>query len=181
MSQEKEVRESKYISYLLRHHPEKGNLTLDEHGYADVSKLIYAVCAKFPDFNEEELDAVVKHNDKQRYAYDENKKCIRARQGHSVTVDVELKPTLVQSYLYHGTAKKSLDAIFREGLKPMGRLYVHLSSDYGTAIRVGSRHGTPVVLLVDAMRMQKDGYEFYLSENGIWLTKTVPSQYLEVL
>ncbi len=106
---------------------------------------------------------------------------IRANQGHSLSVDVELREAEAPAALYHGTATRFLDNIMLEGLKPMGRLYVHLSEDYDAAVKVGSRHGKPAVLRVDAARMQEDGFQFYLSQNGVWLTKRVPRRYLCVV
>lgn len=178
---DREVRESKYISYLLRHHPEAGHLQMDSHGYVWTAKLIAAVEKKYSGFDQEELDDIVKNNDKHRFAYDESHLKIRASQGHSIPVDLELKPMVPPAVLFHGTGEKTLDTILKEGLKPMTREYVHLSWDRETALNVGGRHGKPVVLKVNAEKMQQDGYRFYLSANNVWLTDKVPPEYLEVL
>ena len=124
------------------------------------------------------LCEIVRTDEKMRYSFSEDKKRIRANQGHSIHVDVELtrcRPPM----LYHGTAEKYVDSIEEIGLIPKTRLYVHLSGDYDTAVKVGTRHGAPVVYLVDAPGMYLDGYEFYLSVNGVWLTKSVPKKYLK--
>ena len=170
---------SKLTALALRHQPEVLGLTLDEHGWADISELIRGICQRYPSFDRETLDLIVETDDKKRYSYDESENRIRANQGHSIEVDVELKESVPPAVLYHGTAEKSVASIEEEGLKPMSRLYVHLSSDPETALKVGSRHGKPLVFLVDAEKMRTDGYTFFLSENGVWLTKAVPKEYIK--
>lgn len=170
----------KLISLALRHKPEALGLSLGEHGWADVEELINGVRQKFKGFDRETLDLIVETNNKRRYSYDESGKRIRANQGHSIPVDVELKAMTPPDVLYHGTATRFAEAIQAEGLKPMSRLYVHLSADRETATTVGKRHGKPMVFLVDAKRMAESGHQFFLSENGVWLTKTVPPEYLTV-
>lgn len=169
-----------YISLLLRHKPWLAGLTIDEHGWADTKELIGAVKKKYP-MNMEILEDIVKTDQKQRYSLNEDHTKIRANQGHSIPVDVELEELDPPEFLYHGTARKSVPSIQAEGLKHMKRLYVHLSSDYETAIKTGQRHGVPVVFLVHASEMRKDGYAFYLSKNHVWLAENVPAQYLELL
>ena len=127
----------------------------------------------------EDLERIVRNDDKQRYSFNQDKTLIRANQGHSIPVDVELEKKNPPEILWHGTGKKYVESIDQEGLIPKTRLYVHLSSDYDTAIKVGKRHGEPVIYKVDTKRMTEDGYEFFLSVNGVWLTKRVPSLYLE--
>lgn len=172
---------SKFISLLLRHKPEVGNLTLDEHGWCDVSDLIVVVEKRNSGFSMNDLEEVVRTDEKQRYSFNENKTLIRANQGHSIPVDVELSETTPPDVLYHGTATKNVDSIQDIGLQHMSRLYVHLSSDYETAVKVGSRHGKPVVFTVDAKKMYEDGFKFYLSANGVWLIKEVPAHYLQIV
>lgn len=169
---------SRYISLLLRHKPEVGNLTLDKNGWCDVKKLITAVNKKYPSFDMDTLIEIVNTDEKGRYSFNEGKILIRANQGHSVHVDVELKKETPPNVLYHGTATRFLDQIFKEGLKAKSRLYVHLSKDIKTATKVGGRHGKPIVLVVNTKKMVEDGFEFYLSANGVWLTKEVPAGYL---
>ena len=113
-----------------------------------------------------------------RYSFNENKSKIRANQGHSINVDVELKPKEPPKILYHGTATRFSDSIKKQGLIPKGRLHVHLSRDVETAITVGKRHGKPIIFQVDCEAMLSDGYTFYLSENNVWLTDNVPCRYL---
>ncbi|MDX3798300.1 RNA 2'-phosphotransferase [Streptomyces sp. AK04-3B] len=170
------VKVSKYLSKHLRHQPERIGLTLDAAGWVEIDELISACAAHGFRFTRDELDHVVAANDKKRFAIDGTR--IRASQGHSVEVDLGLEPAVPPSYLYHGTVARSLDAIRAEGLRPMNRHDVHLSADRETATRVGARRGRPVVLSVDAGAMHQDGHVFHLSANGVWLTKSVPPQYL---
>lgn len=172
---------SRYIALLLRHHPEKAGLCLDEHGWVEVEALIQGVRRRYPEFNRAVLDEIVAHDSKQRYAYNQDKTCIRANQGHSIPVDVELKQALPPTILYHGTGEKYVESIQKVGLIPKSRLYVHLSTDIQTAIQVGKRHGQPVVYQIDTQQMVHDGFIFYISANHIWLTKAVPVQYLKII
>ncbi len=171
-------RESRYIALLLRHHPEKGGVSLDSHGWCKTSDLVKAVRGKFPGFSTTDLETIVETDEKGRYCFDQHHQRIRAQYGHSVPVDVELRKASPPDVLYHGTAQKTLAIIMQEGLKPMERLYVHLSADVETAKAVGGRHGKPVVLRVDTKRMIEDGIEFWIAENGVWLVKAVPAEYL---
>lgn len=169
---------SKYISLILRHQPEVIGITLDEHGWADVNQLIEGVNRTHP-LTMEILEEIVRTDEKQRYSFNEDHTKIRANQGHSIPVDVQLRECEPPEVLYHGTGEKYLSSIEAQGLIPKSRLYVHLSKDTETARNVGSRHGRPVILLVYAGQMKRDGYTFYLSENGVWLTREVPVRYLE--
>ena len=169
---------SKYISLILRHKPDTIGITLDEHGWANVDELIAGI-SKTQDFNMEMLEEIVRTDEKQRYSFNDDKTLIRANQGHSIPVDVELEIKEPPKYLYHGTGEKYREAIDSQGLIPKSRLYVHLSSDIETAIKVGSRHGKPVVYRVWAGIMQDAGFEFYKSVNGVWLTSKVPTQYIK--
>lgn len=181
MNDARMVKASKYLSKHLRHQPERLGLRLASGGWVSVDELL-AACARhnFP-LTREELEEVVARNDKQRFSFDETRRLIRANQGHSVEVNLELEPKEPPTLLYHGTGERSLELILMNGLRKMSRHHVHLSSDVETARRVGARHGRPVVLAVDAAAMQAAGFEFYVSANGVWLVETVPHEYLRVL
>ena len=169
---------SRYLSLILRHKPEVIGITLDEHGWANVEELIAGISKTQP-LDMELLDKIVQTDNKQRYSFNEDKTLIRANQGHSIPVDVELQRVPPPEILFHGTGEKYADSIDQIGLIPKSRLYVHLSGDEATAITVGSRHGKPVVYRVAAGEMEKAGFEFYRSVNGVWLTKVVPVRYLD--
>lgn len=169
---------SKYMSLILRHHPSVIGIQLDEHGWADVEELITGI-AKTRHMDMNLLEEIVAENEKQRYSFSEDKMLIRANQGHSVPVDVELEKQEPPEILFHGTAEKYVESIEKEGLIRKSRLYVHLSRDTDTARKVGSRHGKPVIYKVATKKMHDDGYDFFLSANGVWLTKAVPVSYLE--
>lgn len=173
---------SKFISMILRHKPQVIGITLDEHGWADVDELIEGIneTGEEVEFSKATLETIVKTDKKQRYSVSQDKTLIRANQGHSIPVDVELEKKEPPKILYHGTGVKSVKAIQEQGLLPMERLYVHLSTDVETATNVGKRHGTPVIFKVNTEQMQKDGYDFFQSVNGVWLTKEVPAKYLEL-
>lgn len=170
---------SKFISLILRHHPEAAYIELDEHGWADVDKLIAGIKRTGKQIDRELLEDIVRTDNKQRYSFNEDKTRIRANQGHSIPVDVGLEEQEPPEFLYHGTAARFYHSIQEQGLRPMGRLYVHLSKDVETAMNVGKRHGKPVVLKVHSGDMYHDGQKFYLSENGVWLTKDVAPKYFE--
>lgn len=169
---------SKFISMILRHKPEEIGITLDEHGWANVDELINGISKQYKGFGMSELEEIVRTDNKQRYSFNEDKTLIRANQGHSIQVDVELKEKEPPRVLYHGTGMKYVNSINKQGLKPKSRLYVHLSADERTATKVGERHGTPAIYIIDAEHMYEDGYKFYQSVNGVWLTKTVPIEYM---
>ena len=168
---------SKFISLILRHKPEVIGITLDEHGWANVDELLAGVNLTRP-LDMTGLEDIVRTDEKQRYSFNEDKTLIRANQGHSVPVDVELEAVTPPEILYHGTGEKYVESIEAQGLIPKTRLYVHLSGDYETAFQVGSRHGRPRIYQVHSGQMAEDGYVFYRSVNGVWLTKEVPSKYL---
>lgn len=169
---------SKFLSLILRHKPETIGITLDEHGWAEVEALIEGIQKNRP-FDMEMLEEIVRTDNKQRYSFNEDKTLIRANQGHSIPVDVELQEVTPPEFLWHGTGQKYAESIDCTGLVPKSRLYVHLSGDCGTAMKVGKRHGKPVLYRVHSGRMAEDGYVFYRSVNGVWLTKHVPVKYLE--
>lgn len=163
------------LAYLLRHSQNPLYISLDG-GWAQVS-----VITKELNISRAQLDEIVANDEKRRYMYDTHKQRIRACQGHSIPgVIVEMEQPEPPQYLYHGTATRFLDAIMKEGIKPMSRQWVHLSKDYETAVNVGTRHGTPVVLRVNAQQLAADGYQLYRSLNGVWQTKYVPAEYLEI-
>lgn len=169
---------SKYLSLILRHKPEAAGITLDGHGWADVEELIAGI-RKTRKFDREMLEEIVRTDNKQRYSFNEDRTKIRANQGHSISVDVELSVTRPPQTLWHGTGEKYVASIDQNGLLPKGRLYVHLSADRETAVKVGSRHGRPVIYQVDSAQMAADGLLFYRSVNGVWLTEKVPVRYLK--
>ena len=171
---------SKFISLILRHKPSEIVIELDEHGWANVTELIEGINKRQP-FNMAQLEEIVSTDNKQRYSFNEDKTLIRANQGHSIPVDVELKEVTPPDVLYHGTGEKFVTSINELGLIPKSRLYVHLSKDIQTATSVGGRHGNPVIYSVNCKQMVADGYKFYLSVNGVWLTKEVPINYLKQL
>lgn len=172
---------SVFISLVLRHKPEAAGITLDEHGWANVEELLRGINETSRKISMEILEDIVTTDNKQRYSFNEDKTLIRANQGHSIPVDVELKEQNPPEILYHGTATRFLTSILNDGLKPMSRLYVHLSKDIKTAWKVGKRHGDPVILKINSRDMYKDEYKFYLSENGVWLTEKVDAKYFEVM
>lgn len=169
---------SKFMSLVLRHKPEEIGLHLDEHGWASVEELICKLNAKGESVNFADILHIVETNDKKRFAFDENKTCIRASQGHSIEVDLELQPVTPPDILYHGTAIEYLANIRYEGLVKKNRQHVHLTANKETAIAVGSRHGRPQVLEVKAAEMVQAGFEFYLSANNVWLVEIVLPEFI---
>ncbi len=172
------VRMSKFLSYVLRHHPESIGLELDEGGWVRVDVLLSAAEQSGTTLDERLLQQVVQQGDKKRFSFSEDRLRIRANYGHSISIDLGLEPIEPPELLYHGTAKCFLDSIRREGLQRRGRNYVHLSPDEKSAVQVGARHGRAVVLVVESRRMHQAGHAFYCSQSGIWLTEEVPAQYL---
>ena len=173
---------SKFISLILRHKPETIGISLDEHGWADIQELIEGVNSARGHFLDmDTLEDIVRTDEKQRYSFNEDHTLIRANQGHSIPVDVELEEKTPPDMLWHGTGEKYVASIDEQGLIPRGRLYVHLSSDTETAKKVGSRHGKPVIYQIDCGQMVKDGFTFFQSANRVWLTKEVPARYLKKL
>ena len=178
MNQKQIVSTSKFLSLVLRHKPEEVGIALDAHGWADVSALLHGMNDAGVPCDTELLEKIVRTDEKQRYSFNADHTQIRANQGHSVAVNLELTQTAPPEYLWHGTASRFLSSIMREGLKPMSRQYVHLSPDMETAYKVGLRHGKPVILQIAAQKMVQDGAVFFISENGVWLTAAVPPQYI---
>jgi putative RNA 2'-phosphotransferase len=164
------VKKGKQLSFLLRHDTE---YRFDEHGYREVLDLV-----QNHGFTKDEIVELVETNDKQRYEFNDDKSKIRARQGHSVNINVDLKETLPPDVLFHGTATRFLDSIIEKGILKMSRNYVQLSENIDTATEVGKRHGKPVILTVNTKAMREDGIKFYLSNNNVWLTEFVDSKYI---
>lgn len=171
------TRISRYISLILRHKPETIGIALDKHGWANVDALIAGVSKTHP-LTMDLLEEIVLTDDKMRYSFNEDKTLIRANQGHSIPVDVELEEKVPPEYLYHGTGEKYVASIDINGLIPKSRLYVHLSSNTDIALKVGQRHGKPVVYRINCKAMIEHGYKFYRSVNDVWLTKDVPAEFL---
>ena len=169
---------SRFMSLILRHRPESIGISLDEHGWANVDELLSGIGEQYQ-IDMDMLEEIVRVDKKQRYSFNEDKTLIRANQGHSIPVDVELDEVSPPEELWHGTGEKYVQDIETEGLLPKSRLYVHLSNDRDTAFKVGQRHGKPVLYIVRSGEMYRDGYKFYLSKNGVWLTKAVPVKYLQ--
>jgi putative RNA 2'-phosphotransferase len=170
------TRASKFMAYVLRHHPDEIGLTLGEGGWVPVDELLARAAEHGRRLDAATLQRVLTMPGKQRYETRDG--LIRAAQGHSAQVDLGLAPVPPPAVLYHGTGGRFLDSIFAQGLRPGERTHVHLSPDRATAVTVGARRGKPVVLLVDAGAMSADGREFFRAANGVWLTADVPPAYL---
>ena len=174
------IKTSRFISLILRHKPETIGITLDEHGWANVEELIAGVNKKYP-IDMQILEKIVNDDDKNRYSFNGDKTMIRANQGHSIPVDVELKKLNPPDILYHGTGEKYVESIKKQGLIRKNRLYVHLSDNIEIAEKVGKRHGKPVIYEIDCKKMIEDGIEFFKSENNVWIVESVPVKYLKKL
>jgi putative RNA 2'-phosphotransferase len=175
----REVEISKFLSLVLRHEPGKIGITLDENGWTDCEQLIQAAGRRGKKFSYETLVEIVRNNDKQRFALSEDGKRIRANQGHSVTVDLALEPQTPPESLFHGTVPKFLESIRSSGLHKGERHHVHLSPNLVTATKVGERRGKAVILTIRAAEMSAAGHPFYVSANGVWLTDTVPPEFID--
>ena len=171
---------SKRLSYVLRHRPDSVGVTLDEHGWIDVEQLLSALAAHGRTVSRDDLARVVADNDKQRFEWDAAGDRIRARQGHSVAVELDLVATAPPAVLFHGTQQGNLRSILRHGLDRRRRHHVHLSAARATAAKVGARRGASVVLEVDAAAMTAAGFAFWVTGNGVWLADEVPPQYLSL-
>jgi len=174
----KDISKSKFLSIVLRHEPEAVGVTLDEHGWIEVELLLMALVAKGKTLSRPELDQLVCESDKQRFAFSEEGLRIRANQGHSVKVDLELAPKFPPELLYHGTPGKFVDSIMKIGLLKGERHHVHLSPDIQTATKVGERRGLPIILEIKSEDMHRAGHLFYVSANGVWLVDTVPPAFI---
>jgi len=178
MNEKEKYRISKFLSLVLRHKPDEIGLHLDEHGWADVSELITKAALRGRIFATQDLEEIVATNDKQRFSFNGDKSRIRANQGHSIDVELQLEATTPPEQLFHGTVERFLPAIRAKGLLKMNRHHVHMSSDKVTAEKVGDRRGTAIILRIRSGDMYKDGFVFYLSTNGVWLTDHVPAKYI---
>lgn len=178
-----EIKLSRFISLILRHKPETIGEKLSNDGYMEVVALIEGINKHFNSnvITSEILDNIVTKDDKGRYSFNADKTLIRANQGHSVSVNLGLKETTPPDVLFHGTGEKYIESILRDGLNKKSRQFVHLSKDLETAITVGKRHGSVKVLLINSKLMHKDGQKFFCSENGVWLTEHVDTNYIKLL
>lgn len=176
-----DVKTSKFLSYVLRHRPDSIGITLDENGWVDIDELLAAAQRHGKNVSRTQLERVVATNDKKRFALSDDGRRIRASQGHSVSVDLDLPPVTPPRLLYHGTVERFLDSIRTQGLVRGSRHHVHLSPDEATAQKVGSRRGKPVILIVEAARMHEAGHQFFRSANNVWLTENVPVEFLRGL
>lgn len=170
---------SKRLSLILRHDPDSVGLNLDESGWAEVKELITALNNKGIDLDEDRLKSIVFNNPKKRFEFDVSGQKIRARQGHSINVDLGYSPSQPPDKLYHGTPSKFLESIKNEGLKKQQRHHVHMSEDIPLMIEVARRRGIPRLLEINAKEMSADGYQFYRTDNDVWLCENIPSKYLK--
>ena len=171
---------SKLLSLALRHDPSALALEVDAAGWTQVDALVEAVRVRHPGFSRAVLEELVATNEKRRFVLSGDGLRIRAAQGHSIGIDLGLPPAVPPVLLFHGTASRSLASIREQGLRPGGRDYVHLSADADAAAHVGSRHGRPVVLVVEARRMAEAGHTFHVAQNGVWLVRDVPVRFLRL-
>lgn len=178
MQKKRAIEISKFLSYILRHHPQSIGLHLDENGWAKVNDILEKSHLQF---SFEELKYVVDQNDKRRFSFNEDLTLIKAHQGHSLDLRLEFKDVTPPEILYHGTHRTALKSIQQEGLKKGTRHHVHLSKDIQTATQVGKRYGKVVILVIEAGKMYRAGYPFYISENEVYLVDEVPIHYLKVL
>jgi len=170
---------SKFLSLILRHSPEKIGLELDSAGWTNVDDLLTKMNSNGQSINFDILQFIVETNKKKRFGFNSDKTQIRANQGHSIKIEHGFKSIIPPEILYHGTGEKSIESILKTGIEKRNRHHVHLSADKETALKVGQRHGKPVILEVQSLEMKENGYEFYLSENNVWLTDFVPTKFIK--
>lgn len=170
---------SKFLSFVLRHRPESIGIVLDKQGWANVTDLLDKAAAAGNSISVDELKVIVAQNDKKRFVLSDDASRIRAAQGHSIEVDLKLPVKMPPPVLYHGTVGKFMADIRKEGLRPMNRHDVHLSPDKETATRVAIRRGKPIILVIETYPLLRDGYQFRVSDNGVWLVSDVPAKYLK--
>lgn len=172
---------SKKLSFLLRHCTDPQYISKDG-GWANVDTIVRVLKGRYSEVTKDMIKEIVAQDEKDRYSFNENETMIRANQGHSVPgVVIKMEQPDPPEYLYHGTATRFLGCIMRDGLLPMSRQFVHISPDYETAVKVGSRHGNPVVLVINAKKFVNDGHELYRSANGVWQAKAVPAKYISII
>lgn len=176
-----DTRLSKTLSFWLRHRPDAAGLVLDDRGWTDVDGLLAALARRGTEVDHDRLRTLVDRNDKQRFEMTPDGRRIRARQGHSVAVDLDWPTQVPPELLYHGTTNRFLPSILKHGLRPMNRHHVHLSPDIATARAVGARRGAPVVLAVRALELHRSGASLLLTGNRVWLTAAVPPGLIEVV
>lgn len=174
------IKRSKFLSLVLRHNPSIIGLELGSNGWVSIEKLSQNSQQSKQPLSVDEINEIAASNEKKRFTISEDGLLIRAAQGHSLGIELNLEPTQPPEILYHGTAEKFIEAIKLQGLLPMTRDYVHLSKDTETALKVGSRHGKPRIIKVSAFEMATNGYKFFRAENGVWLVKEVPANYLDI-
>jgi putative RNA 2'-phosphotransferase len=180
MLSEKETTQiSKLLSLVLRHNPSHLGISLDDEGWTDVDILLSKIQKKRIEINFEMLSYIVETNNKKRFAFNDDLTKIRANQGHSVEVNLQYESVIPPEILFHGTASRFIKSIRETGLSKQSRLHVHLSSNEETALKVGQRHGKPIILQIKALEMSKKGFVFYLSVNNVWLTDNVPVEFIE--
>lgn len=184
MDQKELNRIGKFISLILRHKPEIINLKLDKRGYGNVDDLIKGINLskeiKYT-ITKDILKSIVDSDDKTRFSYSDDGRKIRANQGHSIDVDLGYEKMLPPNTLFHGTSSKSLESIYKSGIEKRNRHAVHLSQNLDTAVKVGSRHGSVVIIEIDSKKMYEDGFDFYKSDNGVWLVDHVPVKYFKLV
>lgn len=173
------IRLSKFLSLVLRHAPEKIELELDSAGWTNVEDLLLKMNSNGQSINFDILHYIVETNKKKRFGFNSDKTEIRANQGHSIEIEHRFKSLVPPNILYHGTGEKSIESILKNGIEKRNRHHVHLSSEKETAFKVGQRHGKPVILEVKSLEMKESGYEFYVSENNVWLTDFVPTEFIK--
>lgn len=177
---ERELRKkSKFLSLVLRHKPDAIGIELDQNGWVEVDELLSALAHHGRAMSIETLQQIVRNNDKQRFLFADDGTRIRANQGHSVEVDLGYQPAIPPEILYHGTPRQFVGSIANEGLKKMERHHVHLHADVTTSTKVGERRGKPVLLKIRALEMHKAGFEFFVTPNDVWLTESVPVEYID--
>jgi putative RNA 2'-phosphotransferase len=174
------IKISKFLSLVLRHKPEQIGIELDNNGWTSVDELISKMNSNGKSIDFETLELVVDTNNKKRFCFNSDKTQIRANQGHSIDIDLGYTAKTPPALLYHGTADRYTDSIYKQGIQKRDRHHVHLSSVIETALSVGKRHGKPVIFEIDTEPMINNGHIFYESENGVWLTDEVPAQYIKV-
>ena len=169
---------SKFLSLVLRHNPALVGIALDSAGWVAVEDLLEGCRRNGQPITLEELREVVRSSDKQRFTFSDDGQRIRANQGHSVQVDLGYEPAVPPEVLFHGTTKKYLESIRKNGLEKGKRHHVHLSEKRETAA-AGSRHGKLVILEIASGPIHRAGIPFYRTPNGVWLADQVPVEYLK--
>lgn len=180
MNEKRTILISKFLSKILRHDPSAIGLTLDSLGWADIDILLKNMAQNRRKITREQLEHIVETNNKRRFIISEDGNRIRANQGHSININLGLSPTTPPEFLYHGTATRFIESIREKGLVPGSRQHVHLSENQNTAHQVGSRHGKPIILQIQAKTMHQKEHRFYLSENGVWLIDSIPVEYITI-